>query len=1070
MSEKIKADFDEMRQSQLPAIELLLAMGYSYISADDTLRERGGDTRNFILADIAAEKLMEINGYEVDGKEYKFNEGEVRDAIEELEHIQYEGLIDTSQKIYNIIMPTSGGKTIKVNVGGKSMSKNFRFIDFKHPENNSFHITAEFRAEGKQSIRPDIVCFVNGIPFAVIENKKSGVPDEDGVNQQVRNQGPEYCPKLFTYTQLLVGTNGQVFKYGTTGTPAKFYSVWKEKGITEAEIDRQIKELIAEPIDEGVYEKVLNDLGEFNDHIKSHKQKLKRKPKEQDRGIFLLFRPERLLDLTKNHILFDAGIKKISRYQQYFAVNKMLKRIEKTEVTKTGLERRPGGLVWHTQGSGKSLTMVMFVKALIEDPHIINPRVIVVTDRKDLEKQIRDTFKACNIKKEVEPAKSGQHLLKLIKEKNLAVITAIIDKFDSASKDRAGFVDDDENIFVLIDEAHRSQSGIANLEMNRTIPNACYIGFTGTPLMKENKESWKKFGGYIDKYTIDDALADNVILPLVYEGRYAPMEQNAKQIDRQTDRLTKDMSEKQKQDIQRHISAKIIRDNHSRITEIGHDIEAHFTKHFQNTGLKAQLVAPSKYSAVLFQEFFAKQGKINTAVVISDEHDDGNETDTHKAKVVQYLKGVKDNHSSVGKYEKDVIESFKHNYEDGVELIIVVDKLLTGFDAPCNTVLYLAKDLRDHNLLQAIARVNRLHENKKTSKKKTLGYIIDYSENAKNINTAMKLFGNYDDEDVRGTLIDVGEKIKELEESYSQLHGIFKAVGNSSDDEEFMQFLADEPTRQSFYKQLNDFIRNFNECFVLQDFVHEFAELDVYKRELKKFMELRKSASLQYADRVNLADYKQSLRNILDGNIKAQEVELLTKQVNITDKKNFDKEIENIGSDKSKAEAIAAQTEREIKEKMDSDPEFYTRFSEKISEILKKMRANKMEDIDALKQLKLISNKVIDKNDGILPEKIEFWEGSDVFYRNLKKPFAKFGIDGEEYVCIVVDIFDIVRKEAIIDWHKNLDVKRKIKNRIDDYLYDVIKVERQVELSSNDINEIIETTLTLAENNYDIFS
>ena len=385
-----------------------------------------------------------------------------------------------------------------------------------------------------------------------------------------------------------------------------------------------------------------------------------------------------------------------------------------------------------------------------------------------------------------------------------------------------GFVDADQNIFVLIDEAHRSQNGIASLEMNRIIPNACYIGFTGTPLMKNEKESWRKFGGYIDKYTIDDALADKIILPLIYEGRYVPMEQNAEQIDRQVERITEHLNDKQKKDLQKYIGTKIIKDNPQRIVEIGYDIEKHYISYFQNTGLKAQIVAPSKYSAVLFQKFFETRGKLQTAVVISDEHDDGNEEDTHKKEVVEYLDSIREKQGSVVKYEKDVISSFKNN-DDGIEIIIVVDKLLTGFDAPRNTVLYLAKDLRDHNLLQAIARVNRLHENKKLPK--TAGYIIDYSENAKNIDTAMKLFGNYDENDVKGTLIDVAEKRQELEESYGRIYDLFKELQGSSDDEAFLRLLKDEPKREMFYKSLNEFIKNLSECFVLQGFVHEFKDL-----------------------------------------------------------------------------------------------------------------------------------------------------------------------------------------------------------------------------------------------------
>ena len=1038
-------------------------MGYAYVSVEEALRQRGG-TSSFILADIATEKLMEINGYEVDGVEYKFSEKDVRDAIDELEHIQYEGLIDTAQKIYNTIMPTSGGKTIKVNHGGKKVSKNFKFIDFENIKNNAFHVSVEYACSGKQNIRPDIVVFVNGLPFAVIENKKSSVSVSEAINQMNRNQSSEFCPNLYTYTQLLVATNGKELQYGTTGTPNKFYAVWKEKGTDLETLNNQVTILIQKPVDAGVYAQLLKDLNGYTD---GHKQRTDRLPTEQDRGVLSLFEPKRLLDLTKNYILFDAGVKKLSRYQQYFAIHKMLKRVEEEEVTDHDITRRKGGLVWHTQGSGKSLTMVMFVKALIEDPHILNPRVIIVTDRRDLDKQIKDTFKNCNLKKEVVQATSGQHLIDLIKEKDLSVVTTLVQKFESAAKKSTGFVDDDKNIFVLIDEAHRSQNGMANFEMNRIIPNACYIGFTGTPLMKKDRESWKKFGDYIDKYTIDDALADNIILPLIYEGRYVDLVQNSEQVDRRVDRITEGLNDKQKKELQKFAGSKLIKSNPNRIAEIAIDIEKHFIANFQYTGLKAQVVAPSKYSAVLFQKAFEVSGMIRTAVIISDEHEDGDEENLHKKEVVGYLEGVRKNHSSVDKYEKDVVESFKYN-DDGIEIIIVCDKLLTGFDAPRNTVLYLAKDLKDHNLLQAIARVNRLFENKK-EKPKTAGYIMDYSENAKNIDTAMKLFGNYDETDVKGTLIDVSEKIQDLEQSYGTVHDLFNEIKGSTDDEVYLQFLSDEPKRETFYKTLNAFIKNLNECFVLQDFVHEFDHLDLYKRELKKFLELRKSASLKYADRVDLLEYKQSLINILDKYVDARGVELLTKQVNITDRKQFEEAVANLGSDKSKAEAIAAQTERTIAEKMDSDPEFYEKFSKKISEILEKMRQGKLADVETLKQMKLISDDVVNKKDESLPEQIESQKGSDVFYRNLRAELENLNLSEDVYIATILDIFTIIKNEAIVDWYKNADVKRKMKNSIDDYLYDVLKGEKGVDIDNDQIKVVIENALLLAEHNFELF-
>jgi len=1061
----IQADFDEIRQSQLPFVEVLVNVGYAYLSTSEIMRQRGEDASKFILKDIAAKAFMNINEYEHHGQQYQFSEKNVYDAIDELENLPFEGLIDTSKTVYHMIMPTLGGKTIRVFHDGKNVSKSFRYINFANPEKNVYHVTVEYPASGRSNIRPDIICFVNGIPFVVIENKKESAGVDVAISQMIRNQRAEYCPKLFIYPQLLIGADVASLRYGTTMTQDKFYSSWKEKGVSSAELEEKSKPYIAQAIDKDVYSTICDDLKLGSSHV----QITDRLTTEQDKGIVCLLVPSKLLDITKNFILYDAGVKKVMRYQQYFAINKMLQRIEERQKGVEG-ERRRGGLLWHTQGSGKSLTMVVFVKALIENPHILNPRIIIVTDRKDLDKQISETFKNCGLKKDVVRATSGQNLVDLIEERNLNVITTLVHKFDTAANKRSR--DLDENIFVLVDEAHRTQAGIANLEMNRIMPNACYIGFTGTPLLKKDRESWKKFGGYIDKYTIDDALNDQIILPLIYEGRYVDLVENREQIDKRVEALMKDLDDETKKELQKLANTKIIKNNPQRIADIAADIELHFCQNFQYTGLKAQIVAPSKFSAVLMQRAFEFSGKIQTAIVISGENGIVDEDDTHKKEVIEYLEKTKEKYRSLESYEKDVIDSFKYN-SDGVEILIVVDKLLTGFDAPCNTVLYLAKDLKDHNLLQAIARVNRLYENRDLPK--TAGYIIDYSENAKNIDTAMKLFGNYDEEDVKGILIDVKEKINELEQSYAEVHDLFKEIKNKNDGEEYLAILGGdndeegEQKRAAFYEALNIFLRNFNECLALQDFVNEFRHIDVYKKEIKKLIEIRKSASLRYADKVDLTKYKRSLISILDRFVDAQGVELLTKQINITDSEQFEKAIGSLGSDKSKAEAIAAQTERTISEKYNSDPEFYKRFSEKIHEILEKMRQEKMADIAALKELKNIKDCVVEKRDTNIPENIREKKGADIFYRNLQGSFDTHKLKSDDFEQIVQDIYSILEKETIVDWHKNVEVKRIMRNKIDDYIYDIIKCERSIELSDGEMKEIINKTMELAENNYEIF-
>ncbi|MBT4942019.1 MAG: type I restriction endonuclease subunit R [Candidatus Magasanikbacteria bacterium] len=1057
------AHFDEARQSQLPFCELLINMGYTYLPTSEVMKQRQGDTGKFILRDIAFDALSRINEYEVDDEVKKFTDKDIWEVVTELENVKLEGLIDTSKNIFNLIMPTTGGKSVKVFHDGKAISKSLRYIDFENPKNNSFHVAVEFEATARGSIRPDIVVFVNGIPFAIIENKKAGVEVSEALAQQVRNQGAEKCPQLFVYPQLLVGTNGSELKYGTTGTPTKFYASWKEK--SEDDIDKylsvedqngKILPYIQEGIRGDVYAQLLLDL---NGAVTGHKQKTNREVTEQDRGIFYLFKFERLLDLCKNYVLFDAGLKKISRYQQYFAIHKMLHRIEEREDTKMGTKRK-GGLVWHTQGSGKSLTMVMFVKALIEHPQIKNPRIIIVTDRRDLDKQISETFKGCNLKKDVYRTTTGKDLLKQIKNKNLSVVTTLVHKF--AAVDQRGMKPDlDDNIFVLIDEAHRTQSGIANLEMNRIIPNACYIGFTGTPLMKKEKASYLKFGGYIDKYTIDDALRDNIILPLIYEGRYVDLEQQDDQIDRKIERVLESVSDADKTVLQKFISKKIIKSNPGRILEIAYDVVNHYKEHFQGTGLKAQLVAPSKFAAVLFQTFFEARDDIQSAVVISDESGIILEDDDHKKEVDEYLKKIKEKYSGLNSYERDVIDSFKNN-EDGIEIIIVVDKLLTGFDAPRNTVLYLAKDLKDHNLLQAIARVNRLFDNE--IKPKTAGYIIDYSENAKNLQQAMQLFTKFDEDDVKNTLIDIDEKISELEQAYSSVHDFFNGV-NKDDSEALIVSLHDEVNRETYYDHVRGFVRVFNECLALQEFPNKFQQIDLYKKELKTFLELRKAASVRYADKVNLGEYKRSLVKILDKYVDASGIELLTEQIDIANASKFQETINTLGKDSAKAEAIAAQTERTIQEKYrEADPEFYTRFSHKIKAILDDMRSGKLADAKALGQMQLIREEALVKKDDSLPKEIAEDQGAGVLYRNIE-------IDlGEDKVRIVVGIAEVIKDEAIIDWYKNGEVQRIIMNKIDDFLYDTVQGEWGVTLTSEQMKNIAELSIDLAQKNHEQFS
>ncbi|MGB3946177.1 MAG: HsdR family type I site-specific deoxyribonuclease [Candidatus Saccharimonadales bacterium] len=1053
-------DFDEAKQSQLPLVELLVNMGYIYLSREEALTQRGGDTSKFILHDIARQSLMSINSYETSGQELKFSEADVAGVVEELESIRLEGLIDTSKEISHMIMPKIGGKTIEVFADGRRESRSFRYIDFSDGgKNNQFHVTVEYKVTGKETIRCDVVCFVNGIPLAVIENKKSGVDIQKAIAQLARYQSPEHVPKLFTYAQLLVAANGANWLYGTTGTPAKFYANWREKDISDDELRAKVSNVIAKPIDTKVYAQLLKDL---NGYTHGREQLLERHISEQDIGAYSMLRPERLLDIAKNYVFYDGPIKKVARYQQYFAIHKMLRRIHERDGSK-----RRGGIVWHTQGSGKSLTMVMFIRALVEDPGIENPRVVVVTDRKDLDRQIRDTLRNAGLKKKIIQAQSGQHLLQMIKDKESGVITTLVQKFGAAANAIKKFTDDDPNIFVLVDEAHRSHGRAsksvavnASEEMKKVIPNASFIAFTGTPLLKDEK-SQHTWGNFIDKYTIDDALQDKIVLPLIYEGRYIPLHDDAVQIDRRYDRVSEDLTNKQKYILQKRVEKKVVTENPDRIREICYDVQKHYTERFQGTGLKAQLVAPSKYAALVMQKFFEREGKIQTALVVSDENGEIPEDNENRQEVADFLKQVKANHQSLQKYEEAVIESFTHSPE-GIEIVIVVDKLLTGFDAPRNTVLYLAKELKDHNLLQAIARVNRLFDNENPVAAKTSGFIIDYSENAVNIHTAMELFGNYEPGDVESTLIDVDQKVRELEAKYGELTKLFEGV--PADSTAMIERLRDDPTRVTFNDTMNQFLDVFAECLSLESFADKFGEDDIRKLKMdaKKFQELKKSAALQFGDQVDLHKYQLELVKILDENIRAGEAEVLTGEIEITNRDKLNEAIEELGSDTSKAEAIAAQTERRITERRNQDEALYDRFSKRIKEILEAMRAKKMADVEALKQLRLLDEEVEQKKDSDLPETIKSEKGADIMHRNLKD--LLFEISGDNYNQATLALTRIVNQNATVDWWRTYETKRQMRSKLDDYLYEDLGIT-----DYERIDKVIDAAMNLAENNHHIY-
>ncbi|HEY6118119.1 MAG TPA: HsdR family type I site-specific deoxyribonuclease, partial [Candidatus Dormibacteraeota bacterium] len=591
---------DEKYLSQIPALQLLVSLGYRYLTPAEVSAARGGKTSNVLLDEILRDQLKTMNRIQHKGRSFRFSEENIQSAVQRLKNVKYDGVLKTNEAVYDLL---TLGAALEQSVEGDQKSFTLHYVDWRHPENNVYHVAMEFaveRTRSAETCRPDIVLFVNGIPFVVIECKSPNVDVSEAVSQMIRNQRDEYIPRLFPYVQMVLGVNKNEARYATTGTAARFWSKWKEEIPPAA-----LEPLLAAPMPEALKAVLFDRLYR---PVEIRDGEPARRVTEQDRVLYALCRRERLLEMIWSFTVFDAGVRKIARYQQVNAIQKVLRRIKETDES----GRRRGGIIWHTQGSGKSLTMVMLARALALDPAIRNPRIILVTDRIDLDLQLHNTFAACGLAPE--RADSGRTLVRLLSDDKAHIVTTLVHKFDRALNHKL-LRDDSRDIFVLVDETHRTQLGIFAARMRQMFPNACYIGFTGTPLLTRKKSDVARFGGVIDTYAIDQALADGAIVPLLYEGRMVELEQNQSAIDVWFERHTRGLTRKQQADLKKkYARAEMLNKTEQVIYMRAFDISEHYRCNWQGTGFKAQLVAPSKAAALRYKEFFDELGSVTSEV------------------------------------------------------------------------------------------------------------------------------------------------------------------------------------------------------------------------------------------------------------------------------------------------------------------------------------------------------------------------------------------------------------------------------------------------------------------------
>ncbi|MBD3377605.1 HsdR family type I site-specific deoxyribonuclease [candidate division KSB1 bacterium] len=1053
----------EKHLSQIPALQLLVNLGFEFLTPAEALLERQNRTSNVLLETILRNKLKAINRIQYKGGEYLFSEENVQSAIQKLKNIKYDGLLRTNEAIYDLI---TLGTALEQTIEGDSKSFTMNYIDWHNPGRNSFHVTVEYsveRSRSTETARPDIVLFVNGIPFCVIECKAPQVEIEQAVSQSIRNQNDDYIPKLFVYSQMVLALNKNSAMYATTGSAAKFWSVWKESGLTTKDAKNTKFKDLEKRVQDSLQYKV--NLDDFSVTRMTSGIEKERRVTEQDKALFSLCRPDRLLELAFKFTVFDGGIKKIARYQQYFVIKSTLNRVKHYDNTGA----RKGGIIWHTQGSGKSLTMVMLARNLALDPDILNPRIVLVTDRDDLDKQLGNTFVACGL--EANRATSGRNLLELVSEKKSAIITTLIHKFDKAYAVKK-YQDASSDIFLLVDESHRTQFGSFSARMRQMFPQACYLGFTGTPLLKKEKNNFTKFGGLVKPhYSISQAVEDGAVVPLLYEGRHVEMTQNRRTIDLWFERHTQGLTKEQKADLKRkYARAEMLNKADQVIYMRAFDISEHYRSNWQGTGFKAQLVAPNKAAALRYNTFLNEIGMVSSEVVISppDMREGYEETDDESTdEIVKFWQKMMKRYGSEQEYTKQLINQFKHGSEP--EILIVVDKLLTGFDAPRNTVLYLCRILREHTLLQAIARVNRLYEDKE------FGFIIDYASVLGELDKALTLysaFEGFDESDLVGTLTSIQEEIEKLPGRYSDLWDLFKTVKHSDDEEAYEVLLADDELREEFYSRLSEFARNLAIALSSENFLSETDEktLSRYKADLAKFQSLRASVKLRYAEAVNYRDYEPKIKKLLDTHIQADQVIQLNKPVNIFNDKMFNRVKEEHGvyqtgkTTASKADTIAHATKKAITEKMEQDPAFYEKFSKLIQQAIQDFRARRISDLDYLNKVINIRDKVVGKVHDNIPDELSGNEDAMAYFGVLLPFLEKQHNDPESAAAdTAIAVHSILEKYNKVHFWDDQDAQKKVINEIDDYLYDDLKTKRGVELSLEQMDTIIEKVLQVAK-------
>jgi type I restriction enzyme, R subunit len=975
-------DWNEENLAENPAVVQLRQLGYTYV-APEALESERESHKDVVLTKRLTAALERLNPWLSDDNVHK--------AIRAVTNVPAASLIEASEKLHTAL---TYGISLEQDLGDGKKGQTVRFFDFDDPTKNEFIVTRQFTVQGsKKNIRPDIVLLVNGIPLVVIECKsptlgegwKAEAVDQFSRYQELESRYRELgAPKLFEPVQLLVATCGHAACYGTVTTPHRFYAEWKT-----------------------LWPSSVDAFTTTNGHA----------PSAQEMLFEGLLRPANLLDLVRNFVAFerdpDTGktIRKVCRYQQFAAVNKAIAR---AQTAQKPTER--GGVVWHTQGSGKSLTMLWLALKLRRDPKHENPTIVLVTDRKDLDEQITTTFHACGFPNP-EPAESVRELRKLLSGPTGKTVLTTVQKFQElqeadgdGKRKRAEYplLSEASNIFVLADEAHRTQYGGLAANLRKALPNACFFGFTGTPIDKKDRSTLSTFGTYIDRYTIDQAVADGATVPIFYEGRLAELRILGNTLDAVFDRVFIDRSEEERQAIKAKYGTEVaIAGAPKRVEAIALDLVDHFTKFIRPNGFKAQIVACSREVACLYKETLDRLNAPQSAVIISGTNKDDE-------RLARY--------HTTEEERKKLIKRFLKK-DDPLQILVVCDMLLTGFDAPVEQVMYLDSALKEHTLLQAIARVNR------TCDGKTYGLIIDYWGISEALQEALAIFVP---SDVQNAMTPKGDELPRLQTRHAAAMRFFVRVKDKDDLDACLAVLEPEDVRAEFDQAFKRFAQSLD--MMLPD-----PRALPYNADMRWLGKIRATAAAKYRDeKLDISDCGAKVRQLIEDAVIAEGIQILVKQVSLFTPE-FDKKLEALKSDEARASEMEHAIKKEIHVKLDENPAFFLSLRERLEQIIEDRKAKRIDAAQQLKLFEALSGEL--RGHATAAQRLGLTETGFAIYGLLggaksasqaAEPRAAYGAKVDEARKELAGILEeqLEPQTAIVDWANKDDVQREMRRLI----------------------------------------